>query len=68
MSLAQLKNQVAHLEIVEQRELIAFLVSLQTARNQEFKRELARKIDDADPAHWVELDELRKRYADEPQP
>lgn len=30
MSLAQLKDQAAHLEIVEQRELLAFLVSLQT--------------------------------------
>ena len=64
MSLAQLKDQAAHLEDVEQRELLAFLVSLRTAKDQEFKRELARKIDDVDPAHWVELDELRKRYAD----
>ena len=64
MSLAQLKDQVVHLESVEQRELIAFLVSLQTDRDQNFKEVLARKIDDADPSHWVELDELRKRYAE----
>jgi hypothetical protein len=60
MSLAQLKDQAAHLHPVEQRELIAFLISRQTEQDEEFKRTLARKIDDKDTSHWVELDELRK--------
>lgn len=64
MSLAQLKDQAARLQLLEQRELIAYLISLQTEKDDDFKRELARKIDDHDPAHWVELDELKKRYAD----
>ena len=62
MSLTQLKDQAAHLEPVEQRELIAFLIARQTAQDEDFQRELARKIDDNDPAHWVELDEVLKRY------
>lgn len=37
MSLTQLKDQAAHLASKEQRELIAFLVALQTARDEEFK-------------------------------
>ena len=61
MSMDQLKDQVTHLAPREQRELIAFMVSLQTDRDDEFKKHLARKIDDDDPAHWVELDDLRKR-------
>ena len=64
MSLAQLKDQAAHLGLVEQRELIAFLISRQTEQDEEFKSALAQKIDDKDPSHWVELDELRKRYSE----
>jgi hypothetical protein len=64
MSLAQLKDQAAHLMLAEQRELIAFLISRQTAQDEGFKDTLARKVDDKDPAHWVELDELRKRYSE----
>lgn len=64
MSLAQLKDQAAHLMLDEQRELIAFLISRQAEQDEDFKAALARKIDDKDPAHWVELDELQKRYSD----
>ena len=64
MSLAQLKDQAAHLQLIEQRELIAFLISRQTEASEDFQRALAQKIDDADPQHWVELDELRKRYSE----
>ena len=64
MSLAQLKEQVQDLPIKEQRELIAFLVALQTAKDQEFQERLAAKVDDEDPAHWVELNDLQKKYAE----
>jgi hypothetical protein len=64
MSLTQIKDQAAHLQSREQRELIAFLIALQTEKDEEFKSTLARKIDDADPSHWVELGDLEKRYSD----
>ena len=64
MSLAQLKDQASHLQLVEQRELIAFLISQQTEKDEEFKRTLARKIDDTDPLKWVDLDDLRKRFSE----
>jgi hypothetical protein len=64
MSLAQLKDEAARLHAEEQRELIAFLIARQTAQDDDFKRTLAEKIDDKDPSHWVDLDELQKRYAD----
>ena len=64
MSLAQLKDQAAVLQPVEQRELIAFLVSRQTEQDEDFKRTLAQKIDDPDPSHWVDLDDLQKRYSE----
>jgi hypothetical protein len=64
MPLEQLKDQVANLPPKEQRELVAFIVSMQTERDEKFRKELAAKIDDRDPAHWVELDELRKRFSE----
>jgi hypothetical protein len=64
MSLDQLKDQVSHLAPKEQRELAAYIVSLQTERDDGFKRQIAQKIDDFDPAHWIELDDLRKRLSE----
>ncbi len=64
MSLTQLKNEAADLPSKEQRELIAYLIALQTARDEEFKTKLAGKIENSDPAHWVTLDDAQKRYAE----
>ena len=64
MSLAHLKDQAAHLQPSEQRELSAYLISRNTGQDEDFKRALAQKIDDGDPSHWVELDELQKRYSE----
>ena len=63
MSLDQLKDQITRLVPHEQRELIAYMVSLQTARDDGFKKQLAQKIDDTDPSHWVELHDLRQRFS-----
>ncbi len=60
MSLTQLKDKAAHLPSKEQRELIAFLVALQTAKDEAFKEKLAAKIDDREPANWVDLEDLPK--------
>ncbi|MEQ1858742.1 MAG: hypothetical protein ABMA13_02270 [Chthoniobacteraceae bacterium] len=62
MSLAQLKDQAAHLHLGEQRELIAFLIARQTEQDEDFKRTLAQKIDDRDASHWADLEDLQKRY------
>lgn len=64
MSLDQLKDQVTNLAPQERRELIAFMISLQTERDDEFKKRLARKIDDSNPAQWIELDDLQKRFSE----
>lgn len=64
MSLTQLKDEAAHLSLKEQHELIAFLVARQTEQDQGFQRELAAKIDDHDPANWLDLEAVRKRYAE----
>ena len=64
MSLSQLKDQAAQLLPVEQRQLIAFLVAEQAKKEEGFKEAMARKIDDNDPTHWIDLDEARERLAE----
>jgi hypothetical protein len=64
MSFTELKQQAANLPARRRRELIAYLVSLQTAKDESFKQELAAKIEDKDRSRWVELDELKKRYGE----
>ncbi len=64
MSLAQLKDQANQLPPVEQRELIAFLISRRTEQDEDFQQMLAQKIDDKDASHWADLDDLQKRYAE----
>ena len=64
MSLTQLKDEAAHLPLSKQRELIAFLVARHTEQDQEFKQKLTAQIDDHDPAHWMDLEDVRKRYAE----
>jgi hypothetical protein len=60
MSLAQLKEQAALLSDAEKREFIAFLVASRRHEDEAFRAEIARKIDDKDPSHWVDGRELEK--------
>jgi len=64
MSLKQLKEEIAHLPSGEQRELVAYIVSIQANQDRTFKQRMAQKIDDNNPENWVELDDLKKRYSD----
>jgi len=64
MSLTQLKDEAAQLPSQEQRELIAYLIALQTSGDEAFKAMLAARIDDPNPANWVELDDAQKRDAE----
>ena len=63
MSLTQLKQEAVELSPAEQSELIAFLGSIQIAEDADLRAELTRKIDDTNPANWVDLDDLQKRWA-----
>jgi len=43
---------------------MAYLVALQTQQDDAFRQKLAAKIDDHDPAHWMELNDAQKRYGE----
>lgn len=67
MSLEALKQEAAALAPAERRHLIGFLVSL--SLTDEDRVELARKIDDHNPANWLtieQLDEKLKALDDQP--
>jgi hypothetical protein len=61
MEAGELKSELAALDSKGRRQMIAFLLALEEQNNQEYREELARRIDDKDPSHWVSLDELDRR-------
>jgi hypothetical protein len=60
MSLAELKQAAAKLPVKKQRELAAHLLVLSRRSDAVFRRSLARKIDDKNPARWVSLAVAKK--------
>jgi hypothetical protein len=61
MEVGVLKSELEALESKDRRQLIAFLLALEERDNQAYRQELARRIDDKDPTHWITLDELDRR-------
>jgi hypothetical protein len=61
VSIAELKAEVDRLSPEERRQLTAYLVTRDRLLDPEFRRELARKIDDKTPGRWVSLEEAEKQ-------
>jgi hypothetical protein len=60
VSIEALKQELAALDINEQRQLTAYLVSLQDSRNDAYREKLAEKID-RPASDFATLKELDKR-------
>jgi HAMP domain-containing protein len=45
-------------------EVVAYAVHLRHQRDVQARAELARKIDDQDPSHWVSIDQLREHWGE----
>ena len=63
MSLETIMEEARKLGEQERRRLAAFLSTLRRDGEPSFAEEMARRIDDITPGHWVTLEELNKRYA-----
>lgn len=61
MSIAELKSEVDRLSPEERQQLRAYLIVKDRMAAPAFQQEMARKIDDKDPSHWVSLKEAKKR-------
>jgi hypothetical protein len=61
MNMAELMREVAALPPEGQKELAAFLFRLRFKIDDEWRNEMARRIDDKNPASRVSLEELETR-------
>ena len=63
MSIEQIVNEAASLPDQQRKELIGRLIALgrSKAEDAEFRRQMAERIDDHDPSHWMTYEELQRR-------
>jgi hypothetical protein len=61
VSIAELKSEIDRLSPEELQHLKTYLAIRQDMLDPEFREEMARKIDDNDPSHWVTLEQAEKR-------
>lgn len=61
MSIELLKAELASLPGDKRRQIMAWLVSLGDGQNAGYRQELARRIDDQEPGHWMTLEEMDRR-------
>jgi hypothetical protein len=61
MSFAEIKEAVEKLPAPKRRQLAAHLLALTRRSRAAFRREMARKIDDQNPARWISLAEAERR-------
>jgi hypothetical protein len=63
MSMAELMREVEALPPEQQKQLAAFLLHLRLQHDDAWRTEMARRIDDKNPANWVSLEDLKKSLA-----
>ena len=61
MSVQEIKEQLAILPQREQDEVVAYLFHLRHALDPEFQSDIARRLDDREPSHWLSPDEFERR-------
>ena len=60
MSFDTLKKKVESLADGERRKLLAFMVTLEDRGRQDYREELARRIDDHSPERWRTIEEVER--------
>ena len=63
MSVDAILQELPQLNSVDLRRVRDLLNSIEDQRDAEYMKEMARRIDDKDPSHWVTLEELEKRLS-----
>ncbi len=66
MSLEELKTEVTLRNQQEQAELIGFTLKLRHAHDPAYQQEVADRLNDQSPSHWLTPDEFERRL-DRPQ-
>jgi hypothetical protein len=65
MTLAAVQKEIEQWGPEDQDRLAATLSVLRLKRNPEHTVALANRLDDREPAHWLTLDELKRKLTDE---
>jgi hypothetical protein len=63
MSMAELMREVARLPAAQQNELAAFLLHLRLQQDPAWRSQMARRIDDGNPANWTALSVWKSELA-----
>ena len=61
MSLQEIKEKLATFSRKDQDEVIAFLFHLRHANDADYQRDLAKRLQDQDPLHWLSPDEFQRK-------
>ena len=61
MSVEEIKNSLTALSQDERNQVSAYLVHLRNASDPEYQDEIATRLADKDPSHWLTLEEFERR-------
>ena len=61
MKLDELQREVERLSPEDQRKLIGFLVAMDLRRDESYRNELSRRLDDKDSQSWITLNDAERQ-------
>ncbi|HEV2328565.1 MAG TPA: hypothetical protein VGY56_07240 [Verrucomicrobiae bacterium] len=61
MSIEMLQSEVRGLTAEQRRKLMAFMVAIDDQNRPGYAEDLARKIDDKAPEHWLTVEECERK-------
>ena len=61
MSFEQLKREIALLDDQQQAALISYTLQLRYGHDENYRREVAERLNDADQSHWLTPGEFERR-------
>jgi hypothetical protein len=64
MQLDELQRAAERLSPEEQRKLIGFLVAMDVRRDESYRTELARRLDDPNKENWISLKDAKRQLDD----
>jgi hypothetical protein len=65
MGITEIIKEVDNLEPVDRKRLMSHLVLRRLHENESYREELARRLEDKNPEHWISLEELKKKAGKE---
>jgi len=63
MSVDAIMQALPNLDAADLSRIRDLLNSIEDQRDAAYRAEMARKIDDKDPSHWITLEEMEKRLS-----